>query len=169
MRRLRLSIAQIMLLVLGIALAIGALRSPSPLLARVTWTATAALLCGSVIAAILRHEQRRAFWVGFAVFGWVHLVLIFELYQFGSSTPKYPSLPSLLTLDLIEYLRNYVPPPRTTFLTGTLSINGFPYLEFEQIARLLVTLFVAWIGGGLSRLAANWPRPAVPLATKDIN
>ena len=178
MRHFRLSIAQIMLLVLLIGLAIGALRSPSPLMARTTWTATAALLCWSVVAAILGREHRRAFWAGFAVFGWVHLVVIFELYRSGST--ELPKLPSLLTTDMVGYLRDHViplPPAVVTYADSNISISftpvvrstpaGFPYLEFEQIARLLTTLLVAWVGGMVGRLAFHWPIPLAPPATEE--
>ena len=166
MRHLRLSIAQIMLLVLFIGLAIGALRSPSPLVASAIWTATATLLGWSVVASILRPEHRRAFWVGFAVFGWVHLVMSFELYRFRSSNPGAPLLPPLLTSDLIDFLRDHVSPLRKGIsITGTFSPKGFPILEFDQIARLLTTLLVAWIGGGFGCLAASWPAPP---ASRDV-
>ena len=174
MPRLRLSIAQIMLLVLVIGLAIGGLRSPSRLLANAMWTVTAALLGWSVVASILRRDHRRAFWVGFAVFGWGHLVLIFELYRANSPESKLLPLPSLLTSDLIDQLRNHVPPPQkgsvfvdTEFIIRYNS-NTFPYLEFGQIAHLLMTLLVALIGGGLSRLAAGRSSPPVPPSTKNV-
>ena len=162
MRRLRLSIAQLMLLVLFIGLAIGALRSPSRLMANAMWTATAGLLGWSVVAAILRRDHRRAFWVGFAVFGWLHLIVIFELYRANSADRNLLPLPSLLTSDLIDHLRNHVPPPQTggvfvdtTFIIRHVSYT-FPYLEFGQIAHLIMTLVVAWVGGRMGRLAAGW-------------
>ena len=171
MRRLRLSIAQIMLLVLLIGLAIGVLRSPSPLLARVTWTSTAALLCWAIVAAIFRPVRHRAFWSGFAVFGWVHLVLIFELYRLHALNPDLAPPPSLLTSDLIEYLWQHLTPhPAVRVFNAVVTrlADNFSYREFVQIARSLMTLLVALIGGGLGCLAAGCSSPLVPPKSDDV-
>ncbi len=156
LRRFRFGIAQIMLLVLGVGLAIGSLRSPSPLLASVIWTMIVSLLCWSVVAATL-GKNRRAFWAGFAVFGWVHLVVIFDLYRFTPADSENPPLPALLTSYLIDYLRDHVPPRSGLIIRDVFNFIGFPLLEFEQIARLLTTLLAALIGGGLSRLVGRRP------------
>ena len=153
MRRFRPSIAQIMLLVLGVGLAIGVLRSPTPLLASALWTLLASLLCWATVISLVGRGHLRRFWVGFAVFGWVHLVLIFSSWRTGNPIPSFLPLPPSLYHYARDYLRATIPPPHAFgFITFSGSVMDFPSLEFEQVASLLLVFLVALAGGGMTHL-----------------
>ena len=180
MPRLRLSIAQIMIFVLFLGVVFGILRSPSSLIASATWTLIAALLCWSVVASILQCDRRQAFWLGFAVFGWVHLVLIFRLYRPDLSSQQFLPLPPLLLAYAFEDIPVHIVAKSMNFrnpgglsgimVAGSYHPNSdFPQLEFGQIVRLLTVLIAAVTGGGLSRLAVGSPGPAVPPTPNDAS
>jgi hypothetical protein len=69
----RLTIGMSMLFVMAAAVCIAALRYSSPLVASLTFTATLTILLFSVIAAFF--DRRKAFWIGFVVFGWGYAIL----------------------------------------------------------------------------------------------
>ena len=58
-----------------LAVAFAGLRSPTPLWANLWFSLILAALIFSVTAAVYRKGEQRAFWVGFATFGWVYFVL----------------------------------------------------------------------------------------------
>lgn len=75
MRMPRISIAGLMGVVLVIALGLAALRHPSPIRAGVAFLVTRGALTLAVVGAICRVGKERAWWLGFALFGWGHLNL----------------------------------------------------------------------------------------------
>ncbi|MGE0607565.1 MAG: hypothetical protein AB7O62_10755 [Pirellulales bacterium] len=60
--------------VFAIALALGALRANSEVIAALALAIYVGLLCFSLVGALVCNDQRRVFWVGFAVFGWVYAI-----------------------------------------------------------------------------------------------
>ena len=70
MRALRPSITTLMAVVILAGLAFAALRSASELWFSAFYTATVLLLLRAVVSARFRRGDARAFWFGFAVFGW---------------------------------------------------------------------------------------------------
>jgi hypothetical protein len=75
MRAPRVSIAQLLWVVLFSGVALAALRSASDLWAALLFTLTATSLLVAVLGAVYRPRGRRAFWLGFALFGWAYLLL----------------------------------------------------------------------------------------------
>ena len=75
MRRIRCSIANLLLVVLFTGIALAALRSGSALWGSLLFTAAVAALLVAVVGAVYCRDQRRAFWLGFALFGWGYLLL----------------------------------------------------------------------------------------------
>ena len=73
MPRLRFTIAGMLGVVAFVAVGIAALRSGSDLWAATIFTLTAATLASAVLVSIHRQGRTRAFWFGFALFGWLHL------------------------------------------------------------------------------------------------
>ncbi len=73
MRRLRFSIGSLIGFILICGVGIAALKESSDLWERGTFTAMVLVLLTSVLLAAHRGGQRRAFWVGFALFGGVYL------------------------------------------------------------------------------------------------
>jgi hypothetical protein len=99
MRRIRFNIASLLVVVLFVAVGSAALRESSDLWESGVFTLTLAVLLMSIRLAVHGIERRRAFWLGFAVFGWIYLALSFM-----------PSIESrLITTKVLAYLDSNVP------------------------------------------------------------
>ena len=75
MKHIRISIAQVMGLVIFMAVGIAALRSPTPLAASALLTFTLAALAFASLAAVCLRINSRAYWIGFAIMGWGYLAM----------------------------------------------------------------------------------------------
>src|SRR5258708_36614221 len=73
MRRLRFSIASLLILVLFVAVAIAALREATHMWDSGVFSLALGVLLVSALLALHRTERGRAFWLGFALFGWTYL------------------------------------------------------------------------------------------------
>jgi hypothetical protein len=108
-RRLRFSIAGLLLAILTIGSGLAALCRPSNLAANTVFSLMVLALGVAVIAALYRNEPARAFWTGFLAFGSLYAVL--------SLTPCfYQNLGNrLLTTTILDMLYPSIPPlPRST-------------------------------------------------------
>ncbi len=164
MRRIRFTIASLLVVVLIAAVGFAALRESSDLWESGVFTLALAALLILILLAVHRTESRQAFWIGFAVFGWIYLGL--------SLVPSIES--RLITSKALTYLDSTVP-DRPLVITGTLSFQrtnvpmgnqgGVPvtYVKrvlggsnsttenFIRIGHSLFALLAGWIGGLLSR------------------
>ena len=75
MRRIRFNIASLLVAVLFVAVGFAALRESSDLWDSGLFTLMLTVLLISILLAIHRSDARRAFWLGFALFGWTYLGL----------------------------------------------------------------------------------------------
>ena len=75
MVRPRISIAGMMILLVVLGLALTSLRFPSEGAAAVVLLVTQAILAVAVLAVVYSTQERRAFWLGFALFGWGYMAL----------------------------------------------------------------------------------------------
>src|ERR1700730_17908009 len=73
-KRFRFSIASLLGLVVFVAIAVAALRAASDSWDSALFTTTLAMLLVSVLLTVHSVERKRAFWVGFCLFGWAYLV-----------------------------------------------------------------------------------------------
>ena len=73
MRRIRFTIASLLVVVLFVALGFAALRESNEIWDSGLFTLTLAALLVSILLAVHRIESRRAFWIGFTLFGWIYL------------------------------------------------------------------------------------------------
>ena len=99
MKRVRFTIASLLGLVFFVAVAFAALRRSDALWDSTLFSLTLGLLLTSVLLAIHRTEGRRAFWLGFALFGGAYL---------GASLIP-PVEARLLTTRALAYLDSQVP------------------------------------------------------------
>jgi hypothetical protein len=122
MRRFRFHLGTLVILVLLMGVGFAALRESNG-----TWDAcllsiTLGVLLISILLAIHRIEKRRAYWLGFALFGWIYLGL--------SLIPSVES--RLITTKALAFLDSKV--PRS-------SPAGFVYTDFDNDGKL--DLYVA--------------------------
>ena len=75
MRRIRLTISSLLAIVLVIGVGFAALRESNEIWDSGVFTLTLGVLLISILLAVHRIESRRAFWIGFALFGWTYLGL----------------------------------------------------------------------------------------------
>jgi hypothetical protein len=147
MRTVRFPIAGLMWAVLVAALGLAALRSSSELWAGATFLATCGILCLAIVGIVCRTDETRAWWLGFALFGWGYLALAFW-------SPH--SLPTTALLHMLE-ARLGTPKPvggglKSVMLAGGFGgpIGGGPDEHFQQIGHCLLALLAALLGGVIS-------------------
>jgi hypothetical protein len=75
MRTARFPIAGLMGAILVVALGLAALRNGTETWAGATFLVTCAVLCLALVGIVCRGEAKRAWWLGFALFGWGYLAL----------------------------------------------------------------------------------------------
>jgi hypothetical protein len=196
MKRIRFNIASLLGVILIVAVGFAALRESSDLWESGIFSLTLGVLLISILLAIHRTEKRRAFWLGFALFGWIYLVLTLV-----------PSVePRLITTKTLAYLDSKVPRRSVTSIvvsslrirgtasgafgndiqnlklaadgnqvvgiwdatTGTL-LGGWSGTSgnFANIGHSLFALLVGWLGGQLSRRRYRSSRLADPSTTGD--
>jgi hypothetical protein len=113
-RRFRFTIASLLGAVLFVALAFAALREATEFWDSAVFSVTLVLLLSSVLLAVHRAARRRAFWLGFSLFGGAYLV--------ASLIPAVES--RLLTSSGLVYLDSIIPGREGPLLLGHLSINA---------------------------------------------
>src|SRR5262249_54254090 len=74
MRRPRFTIANLLVVVLSVAVAVAALRAAEAAWDSGTFALTLLALLSSTLLAVHRTGRSRAFWLGFALFGWASLI-----------------------------------------------------------------------------------------------
>ena len=73
MRRFRFHIGTLLILVLILGVGFAALRESDETWDSSIFSLTLGMLSVSILLAIHRTERRRAFWLGFALFGWTYV------------------------------------------------------------------------------------------------
>jgi hypothetical protein len=166
MSRFRISLATLLGIVAVVALGLAGMTSASRLATAALATVTLALLLAAILAAWLLAGSDRAFWVGFALFGWTYLVLVNSDWvggQFGHD----------LTADLSDVAEMMVPEVQVLSVAtpglGARAAPPQPAIDwaesmrqrqmkignFVQIARMLLSLCFALVGGFLARRIAQ--------------
>ncbi len=157
MRAIRFPIAGLMGAVLVVALGLAALRNASETWASVMFLLTCGVLNLAVVGTLCREGAKRAWWLGFALFGWGYLVL-----AFWSSV----QLPTMTLLDVVGSRLGL----KVQFgggmggmgggmrSAGFWAFGGFggfggpPGQSLKQIAHRLWALVAALLGGVLARV-----------------
>jgi len=100
MRRVRVSIAGLMAVIVLVSVGLAGMRNPTTLWASALFTITVASLCTGTLGAIAGSGHARLTWAGMAVFGWVYLGFAFGLA--GDSNGA--TLPPFVTRALSDYM-----------------------------------------------------------------
>jgi len=156
MKHFRFSIASLLVVVLFFAVGFAALRESSDVWESGCFTLTLAALLISILLAVHRTESSRAFWLGFAVFGWTYLGL--------SLVPSIES--RLMTTKALTYLDSKVPGRSSGVymiqLAGTGSgspSNQAQGIAFTAVGNQLATFrhrVVRLWDAGTGRLLGSW-------------
>ena len=172
MRRFRFRIGTLLILIMVLGIGFAALRESNDTWDSGVFTLMLGALLVSILLAIHRFEKRRAFWLGFALFGCGYLAL--------SLVPSIES--RLLTTKALAFLDSKVPgqtlgslmvrlngtvsgAPGNQVQTVAFTVDGQQFAttsqgqvrlwdtteNFVRIGHSLLTLMAAWFGGLLSR------------------
>jgi hypothetical protein len=117
MRRFRFHIGTLIILVLVLGVSLAALRESNEIWDSGVFTLVLTVLLVSVLLAVHRTEKRRAFWLGFALFGVAYLGL--------SLVPPIES--RLITTKALAYIDSKV--PRSM-------LAGFAYFDYDNDGRM---------------------------------
>ncbi len=128
MKRFRFNITSLLVVVLLVAVGFAALRESSDLWESGLFTLTLGVLLTSILLAIHRSGKRRAFWMGFALFGWIYLGLtlmpstesrLITTKAFGYLDSKVPRRSSKVFTYLLSDIRWSAPSTKTPNLAFT--------------------------------------------------
>jgi hypothetical protein len=165
----RLTIAGMLWVVALVGIWFASIRAASVVWTTVTATMTLAALLTGVLGAVYARGSSRAFWLGFALFGWAYLTLVNWDWVGGP-------LGHDLTGGLSDWAERLLgaPPlvnPPTRTATGAAppqvgSAAGAAYFEaaqqrriklgnFVQIGRMTMSLLFALVGGLIGRTLAE--------------
>lgn len=174
----RASLAGLMGVVVAVALGLAALRNPTTGWFGITSLVTGGVLMLAVVGAVCRRGASRAWWFGFALFGWGYLAVTFGI------SPMHPFHPMLVTRAILLPLKaaihpaDQAPPPRArgrdlerviTAMVNQSSIvsrasflpRGVTFLSFEdpflKVGHALLALAAGMLGGVLGRTCFGSP------------
>jgi hypothetical protein len=153
MSRLRYTLAQLMVIVLYVGLGFAAPRDADEFWASATYTLAVIMITTAVVGALVRRGRARAYWTGFAVFGWSY-VLVAQLpdWPIGAGGGGPLLKPNILIEWGIMRLQSYFDPQ---FMMRT------NWQDRDQVIRSLAIIFFGLMGAVLGRfLAVKDDRPS---------
>jgi hypothetical protein len=142
MRLARMTTRRLMVAVVIIGIGVAALLYPSLLVASAAFTMTVGTLLVALLGVAWGAGERRAFWTGFAVIGWGHLLLAWR-------NPI--GMPYVLSVYLMLYLQRSVDLGRsdTDFLGHLTAVHRFSVEGTVQTGLCLLTFLLAGLGGAI--------------------
>jgi hypothetical protein len=173
MRHFRFSIRGLMVVIVLLCLAFAALRFHTPLWANIWFSSTLAALTLAVPAAVYRRGDQRAFWVGFAVCGWVYFILALAPWIKGEPGFQLATttILDLMSPHIVQEIAPVEPtpwqvwntpddPPANSYSVGYVTLIS-PEL-YLHIGHAFFCILIAFVGGVIVRyLAATCPESAV--------
>ncbi len=147
MRRFRVSISGMMWVVAASALGIAALRDASGFSLGLVFLLTRAFLGLAIVWAIYRRGADRAWWLGFALFGWGYELLVPPTSRYSS--PHMPAASALIGLKPLFGQPADLDPPLFDATPGR-SLGDYAYL---RIGDDLMAMMTALLGAVLARRA----------------
>ncbi len=143
MSRFRFSIATFLTVVTLLALGLAAMASQSRVATSSAYTAFLVLLGVATAGAILATGPRRAFWLGFAIFGWSYWFV-----EFDASGQRNQGVPQSMVLTLSGLTGRSGPQPAMP-APGLLTNNLLDWLEASMSPNFAVgsKVMAKWRGG----------------------
>jgi hypothetical protein len=111
-----------MILLLGLGLVLASLRFPSDAAAAAVLLVTQATLAFAILAIVYRAGEGRAFWLGFALFGWGYMALTWDSWL-GQSANR-PEMLTSIALDHLGAWFHHTPDPQTALSPFTGPTSG---------------------------------------------
>jgi hypothetical protein len=109
--RLRISVAGMMILLLGLGFVLASVRFPSDAAAAAVLLVTQATLAFAILAVVYRAGEGRAFWLGFTLFGWGYMAIAWESWL-GHGEDR-PEMLTSIVLDHLGAWFHHPPEPQT--------------------------------------------------------
>lgn len=130
--RLRISVLGTMTIVAFVAISLVTLRSTLEIWASLLFTLEIVLLCFAIPSLLYRRGPSRAFWVGFAAFGWTYVVFCFGPVLGTSMKP-----PPLLTTKLLQCSYPYLitVPSDEVYVWGKGKLKDGRNIQVTHLAR----------------------------------
>jgi hypothetical protein len=181
MRKLRFNIASLLVTILVLGVGFAALRESTDLWESGVFTLTIAVMLISILLAVHHTESRRSFWTGFSLFGWVYLGLslvptiesrlittkgldfidskmpLRPIVITGQAWGDVPGNQNVKSVTFFPQGANVTPIGNEDGLQQPFDLRMFLWgrsgtsLNFVRVGHSLLTLFLAWLGGHLSR------------------
>jgi hypothetical protein len=153
MTRPRLTIAQLMTLILLLSFGFAALRNATPIWASATHTLAIISILAALLCAFARKGKARMTWAGFAVFGWAYLLIDLlperSVGIFGGGPIPWPSL-------MIEWGAAQLQPYFHPIAPGAPDL-----LAYDQTSHSLGIILFGLLGAVIGRFVA--PRDDRPI------
>jgi hypothetical protein len=154
MTRLRLTIAQLMTVILLVGFGFAALRNANPFWASATYTIAIISILVALLCAFVRKGKARMSWAGLAVFGWAYFLIDLlpnrSVGSLGAGPIPWPSL-------LIEWGTAYLQPYIHPWAPGTSE-----WVQYDQVSHSLGIILFGLVGavlGGLVVPRDDRPNP----------
>lgn len=163
MTRPRVSLKSLLAFVAALAAGLTALIRPNYGWAHVGSTLYLALLLTAILGVLFRRGERRAYWSGFAIFGWAWAILSGFVTSGEPSASDQWSWPLLAPTDLATLISNAIqfqhdPDPSSHQIMSYLKIINNQ--SCSVIAISLLGLISAWQGGLIARRFSRGEIPA---------
>jgi hypothetical protein len=120
MKKLRFSIAGLMILVVLSSLGLAAMKNPTALWASALFSLAVVIFSTSALGVFFDRRSNRSSWAGIALFGWVYLVIAFGFVADSNGV----TAPPFITLILSDYMGI-----QRTAKTPVQFVNTFPHGE----------------------------------------
>jgi hypothetical protein len=143
MKRLRFTIANLMVVVLYVGLGFAALRNPNGFWASATFTLAIMAVSAAVVGAVARKGQARMTWLGFAVFGWASLLIWLTTAQTIDDSANGPPV-TVMTWGLRRLVPYFNQAP----------FGSTTWMNYLQICHSLEVILAGFVGAVLGRHVA---------------
>ena len=127
-----------------------------------------AIFLAAIVLSCFKLQEQRAFWLGFAIFGWGYWCVLHSPFLDFSKANNWrlnANTPLITTFGLTWLYNNVLPAVHTEPMLNaagmTVNSSRFPNeVDFMRIGHSLAALLSATLGGGLGRYTYKMNRPA---------